>query len=171
MMLLMLASYIRCGTFRERREGRTDKQGDSRSRITKCQLSLLIGIGYILPTFGECMSIGGFLCALRAQGWGNISDQECTFSYMYTGQLPPGQVPDLTTSPWTSSRPDNFPPPRQVPGPGSLLGGSCLLAVQLGLVQMGLVQMGVVQMGLILLWLVQMGLVHLGLVQMTPQSK
>ena len=38
--------------------------------ITKCQLSLLIGIGYILPTFGECTSFGGFLCALRAQGWG-----------------------------------------------------------------------------------------------------
>ena len=27
-------------------------------------------IGYKLPTFGECMSVGGFLCALRAQGWG-----------------------------------------------------------------------------------------------------
>ena len=38
--------------------------------ITKCQLSLLIGIGYILPTFGEYTSFGGFLCALRAQGWG-----------------------------------------------------------------------------------------------------
>ena len=27
-------------------------------------------IGYKLPTFGECMLVGGFLCALRAQGWG-----------------------------------------------------------------------------------------------------
>merc|ERR1719222_1329411 len=27
-------------------------------------------IGYKLPTFQECMSVGGFLCALRAQGWG-----------------------------------------------------------------------------------------------------
>ena len=38
--------------------------------VTKFQLSLFIGIGYILPTFGECTSFGGFLCALRAQGWG-----------------------------------------------------------------------------------------------------
>ena len=37
--------------------------------VTKFQLSLFIGIGYILPTFGECTSFGGFLCALRAQGW------------------------------------------------------------------------------------------------------
>ena len=36
--------------------------------ITKCQLNLLIGIGYILPTFGEDTPFGGFLCALRAQG-------------------------------------------------------------------------------------------------------
>ena len=27
-------------------------------------------IGYKLPTFGEYMLVGGFLCALRAQGWG-----------------------------------------------------------------------------------------------------
>ena len=27
-------------------------------------------IGYKLPTFGECMLVGGFLCALWAQGWG-----------------------------------------------------------------------------------------------------
>ena len=146
--------------------------------ITKCQLSLLIGIGYILPTFGDHTSFGGFLCALRAQGWGiflvrnvhfflicihtciryklptfgeymlvggfvcaglgNMSGQECTFSYMYTcigyklptssprtsapvdkcpcGQVPPGQVPLRTTSPRTSSpgrqasKKDNFPP-------------------------------------------------------------
>ena len=27
-------------------------------------------IRYKLPTFGEYMLVGGFLCALRAQGWG-----------------------------------------------------------------------------------------------------
>ena len=27
-----------------------------------------ISIGYLLPTFGEYKSLGGFLCALRAQG-------------------------------------------------------------------------------------------------------
>ena len=31
-------------------------------------------------------------------GLGNMSGQECTFSYMYTGQLPPGQVPDRASS-------------------------------------------------------------------------
>ena len=42
-------------------------------------------------------------------GLGNMSGQECTFSFMYTGQLPPGQVPlaskhlKRTTSPWTTS--------------------------------------------------------------------
>ena len=35
-----------------------------------CQLNIYICIGYILPTFGICTSFGGFLCALRAQGWG-----------------------------------------------------------------------------------------------------
>ena len=35
-----------------------------------CKLNIYIDIGYILPTFGECTSFGGFLCALRAQGWG-----------------------------------------------------------------------------------------------------
>ena len=29
---------------------------------------IFICIGYLLPTFGEYMSLGGFLCALRAQG-------------------------------------------------------------------------------------------------------
>ena len=88
-------------------------------------------------------------------GLGNMSGQECTFSFMYTGQLPPGQVPLRTTSPRTSSPgkqaskkdnfpPDNFPPdmfPRTsstsdkfppggtCPG-GSCPGGSCLLAGQ-----------------------------------------
>ena len=67
-------------------------------------------------------------------GLGNMSGQECTFSYMYTGQLPPGQVPLWTSSPRTSSPgrqaskkdkfpPDNFPPDKfpygQVP-PGQV---------------------------------------------------
>ena len=56
-------------------------------------------IGYKLPTFGEYMLIGGFLCALRAQGWGI-----CLVNRQVPGgQFPPGQVPDWTTSPWTSS--------------------------------------------------------------------
>ena len=57
--------------------------------ITKCELNVFIGIGYILQKFGEYtnlrsvfvglnvllglgehMSVVGFLCALRAQGWG-----------------------------------------------------------------------------------------------------
>ena len=44
-------------------------------------------------------------------GLGNMSGQECTFSFMYTGQLPPGQVP-----------PDKFPF-GQVPPRGNLSGG------------------------------------------------
>ena len=35
-----------------------------------CQLNLYIDIGYILPTIGGYMSIGGRLCALQAQGCG-----------------------------------------------------------------------------------------------------
>ena len=41
-------------------------------------------------------------------GLGNMSGQECTFSFMCTGQLPTGQIPLRTTSPRTSS-------PGQVP--------------------------------------------------------
>ena len=56
-------------------------------------------IGYKLPTFGEYMLIGGFLCALRAQGWGI-----CLVNRQVPGgQFPPGQVPDRTTSPRTSN--------------------------------------------------------------------
>ena len=76
-------------------------------------------IGYKLPTFGEYMLVGGFLCALRAQGWviclvRNVHFLLCIpdnfppdkFPY---GQLPPGQVPlaskhlKRTTSPRTTS--------------------------------------------------------------------
>ena len=34
-----------------------------------CQLNIYICIGYILPTFGGYMTVGGCLCALRALGW------------------------------------------------------------------------------------------------------
>ena len=51
--------------------------------ITKCQLSLLIGIGYILQTFEECTSFGGLgnLSSLEpVQGevvfWGTFPSQE-----------------------------------------------------------------------------------------------
>ena len=36
-----------------------------------CKLNIYIDIGYILPTLGGHMSVGGFMCALRAQDWGN----------------------------------------------------------------------------------------------------
>ena len=36
-----------------------------------CKLNIYIDIGYSLPTLGGRMSVGGFLCTLRAQGWGN----------------------------------------------------------------------------------------------------
>ena len=36
-----------------------------------CQLNIYICIGYILPTFGGYMTIGGCLCALRALGRGS----------------------------------------------------------------------------------------------------
>ena len=86
-------------------------------------------IGYKLPTFGEYMLVGGFLCALRAQGWviclvRNVHFLLCipdnfTADKFPFGQLPPGQVPlpgkhlkrtssPRTTSPRTSS-------PGQVP--------------------------------------------------------
>merc|ERR1712001_562959 len=36
----------------------------------ECTFSYMYScIGYKLPTFGEYMLVGGFLCALRAQGW------------------------------------------------------------------------------------------------------
>ena len=95
--------------------------------ITKFQLSLFIGIGYILPTFGECTSFGGFLCALRAQGWGiflvrNVHFLICILVLdINCQQVPPGQVPLWTSSPRTTSprtsspgrqasKKDNFPP-------------------------------------------------------------
>ena len=34
-----------------------------------CQLNKYICIGYILPTIGGYMTVGGCLCALRALGW------------------------------------------------------------------------------------------------------
>ena len=34
-----------------------------------CQLNKYVCIGFILPTFGGYMTVGGFLCALRALGW------------------------------------------------------------------------------------------------------
>ena len=78
-------------------------------------------IGYKLPTFGEYMLVGGFLCALRAQGWGiclvrNVHFLICILVLdINCQQVPPGQVPlwtssPRTTSPRTSSPTDNFPP-------------------------------------------------------------
>ena len=76
-------------------------------------------IGYKLPTFGEYMLVGGFLCALRAQGWviclvRNVHFLLCipdnfTADKFPFGQLPPGQVPLPGKLPpgqvplWTSS--------------------------------------------------------------------
>ena len=64
---------------------------------------------------------GGFLCALRAQGWGiclvrNVHFLLCILVLdINCQQVPPGQVPlwtssPRTTSPRTSSPTDNFPP-------------------------------------------------------------
>ena len=40
-------------------------------RVWKCTfLNRYICIGYLLPTFVEYMSLGGFLCAFRAHGRG-----------------------------------------------------------------------------------------------------
>ena len=47
-------------------------------------------------------------------GLGNMSGQECTFSYMYTGQIPPGQVPLRTSAPVDKFQFGQFPP-GQVP--------------------------------------------------------
>ena len=43
-------------------------------------------------------------------GLGNMSGQECTFSYMYTGQIPPGQVPLRTSAPVDKFQFGQFPP-------------------------------------------------------------
>ena len=58
-------------------------------------------IGYKLPTFGEYMLVGGFLCALRAQGWGICLVRNVHFlicipdnfppDKFHFGQVPPGQ--------------------------------------------------------------------------------
>ena len=107
-------------------------------------------IGYKLPTFGEYMLVGGFLCALRAQGWGiclvrNVHFLICILVLdINCQQVPPGQVPLWTSSPRTSSpgrqasKKDNFPPdkfhfgqvpPGQVPlRTSSPRGVTCLLA-------------------------------------------
>ena len=37
--------------------------------LQMCQLNKYICIGYILPTIGGYMTVGGCLCALRALGW------------------------------------------------------------------------------------------------------
>ena len=65
-------------------------------------------IGYKLPTFGEYMLVGGFLCALRAQGWGICLVRNVHFLICILGNFPPdkfqigqfplGQVPDRTSS-------------------------------------------------------------------------
>ena len=71
-------------------------------------------IGYKLPTFGEYMLIGGFLCALRAQGWGICLVNRQVPAWNFQGD---------------NFSPDKFQigqfPPGQVPWPGSCLGGSC----------------------------------------------
>ena len=89
-------------------------------------------IGYKLPTFGEYMLVGGFLCALRAQGWviclvRNVHFLLCIpdnfppdkFPF---GQLPPGQVPLPGKLPPGQVPPDKFPF-GQVPPRGNLSGG------------------------------------------------
>ena len=44
-------------------------------------------IGYKLPTFGEYMSVGGFLCALRAQGWEIWVSRQLSEIFCQRGQL------------------------------------------------------------------------------------
>ena len=40
-------------------------------RVGECTfLNIYVGIEYIMPTLGGSMWVVGFLCALRAQGWG-----------------------------------------------------------------------------------------------------
>ena len=89
-------------------------------------------IGYKLPTFGEYMLVGGFLCALRAQGWviclvRNVHFLLCipdnfTADKFPFGQLPPGQVPLPGKLPPGQVPPDKFPF-GQVPPRGNLSGG------------------------------------------------
>ena len=79
-------------------------------------------IGYKLPTFGEYMLVGGFLCALRAQGWGiclvrNVHFLICILVLdTNCQQVPPGQVPLWTSSPRTTS-PRTSSPGRHIPQP------------------------------------------------------
>ena len=56
--------------------------------------------------FGNiCMSIGGFLCALRAQGWGNMSGQELVrVEYVWSGNCPGGSCPPRNLSTGNLSR-------------------------------------------------------------------
>ena len=61
--------------------------------IRKCTLHT--NIGYKLPTFGEYMSAVGFLCALRAQGWGKTSS--------WVDNFPADNFLGGTTSPRTKS--------------------------------------------------------------------
>ena len=46
-----------------------------------CQLNIYICIGYILPTIGGYMTVGGCLCALRALGWGKHVSVEYIYLY------------------------------------------------------------------------------------------
>ena len=49
-----------------------------------CQLNKYICIGYILPTFGGYMTIGGYLCALWALGWGSARlGNMCQLNFIY----------------------------------------------------------------------------------------
>ena len=64
----------------------------------------IIGIGYILPTIWGYMSIGGYLCAIRAQGCGmcsflkRILDRvaECKIIYTEKKLLPPLKLPHFS---------------------------------------------------------------------------
>ena len=80
-------------------------------------------IGYKLPTFGEYMLVGGFLCALRAQGWGICLVRNVHFLICIPDKFPPDKFPFGQVPLWTSSSLDNFPPDKfpfgQVP-PGQV---------------------------------------------------
>ena len=45
---------------------------------------ICICIGYILPTFVGCCSVGGCLCALRAQGWVMYIFLDMCFYWIYS---------------------------------------------------------------------------------------
>ena len=47
-----------------------------------CQLNIYICIGYILPTIGGYMTVGGCLCALPGAGLGNMC-QLNIYIYLY----------------------------------------------------------------------------------------